>query len=124
MLIPIAAPTRTRQTSARSRSLGYDFALLGLKVSESRVDVIRRAASHTAARIQRVASDDESEAAQMLSDLATSTYRLLDPRRRSKSRERIQLSIFDDIDFELQKGSRAPLFDSNWNALQVAAAAG
>lgn len=124
MLIPIAAPIRNSQSSVRSRSLGYDFALLGLKVSESRVDVIRRAASRTAARIQRVASDDESEVALMLSDLASSTYRLLDPRRRSKSRERIQLSIFDDVDFELQKGSRAPLVDSNWNALQVTAAAG
>ena len=124
MFSPTADPIRTSQSSASSRSLGYDFALLGLKVSESRVDVIRRAASRTAARIQRVASDDESEAAQMLSDLASSTYRLLDPRRRSKSRERIQLSILDDIDFELQKGSRAPLLDANWNELQVGAAAG
>jgi len=109
MFPPIADPIRTIQSSASPRSLGYDFALLGLKVSESRVDVIRRAASRTAARIQRVSSDDECEAAQMLSDLASSTYRLLDPRRRSKSRERIQLSIFDDIDFEVQMGSRTPL---------------
>lgn len=123
MFIPIADPIRSSHSSASSRSLGYDFALLGLKVSESRVDVIRRAASLTAARIQRVASGDECEAARMLSDLAASTYRLLDPRRRSKSRERIQLSIFDDIDFELQKGSRAPLVESNWSALPATAAA-
>ncbi len=123
MFSPTAVPIRSPQSSARSRSLGYDFALLGLKVSESRVDVIRRAASRTAARIQRVASDDEAEAAQMLSDLASSTYRLLDPRRRSKLRERIQLSILEDNDFELQRGSRAPLVDLNWSALPVTAAA-
>src|SRR5690606_30029173 len=92
-------------------SLGYDFALLGLKVSESRVSVIRRAARRTAARIQQVTDNDSIEADQMLSDLAWSTYRLLDPRRRVKSHERIQLSIFDDSDFELQKGSRTPLVE-------------
>lgn len=89
--------------------MGYDFALLGLKVSESRVSVIRRAASRTAARIQQVANSDSIEADQMLSDLASSTYRLLDPRRRVKPHERIQLSMIDDSDFELQQGSRAPL---------------
>ncbi len=99
----------------RSNSLGYDFALLGLSVSESRVDIIRQAASQTAARIQEVAHDEDSgEADQLLSELVSSTYRLLDPRRRVKSRERIQLSIVSDADFELQKGSRTPLlsFDS------------
>ncbi len=93
----------------RTKSLGYDFALLGLSVSESRVDIIRQAASQTAARIQQVANDEACEADQMLSDLASSTYRLLDPRRRAKSHERIQLSIMSDSDFELQKGSRTPL---------------
>ena len=95
----------------RSKSLGYDFALLGLSVSESRVDIIREAASKTAARIQAAAAHDGLAADQMLSDLASSTYRLLDPRRRRKSRERIQLSIVGEQDFELQKGSRSPLFD-------------
>lgn len=123
MFSPTADPIPTSQSSARSRSLGYDFALLGLKVSESRVDVIRRAAGRTAARIQQVTCDDESEASHMLSDLASSTYRLLDPRRRSKSRERIQLSIFDDIDFELQKGSRVPLVVSISQSQHITAAA-
>ncbi len=89
--------------------MGYDFALLGLKVSESRVSVIRRAARRTAARIQRVTDNDSLETDQMLSDLASSTYRLLDPRRRAKPHERIQLSIIDESDFELQKDSRTPL---------------
>ncbi len=93
----------------QTKSLGYDFALLGLRVSESRVEIIRQAASQTAARIQAVADDDECQTDQMLTDLASSTYRLLDPRRRAKSRERIQLSIVSDCDFELQKGSRTPL---------------
>ena len=105
----------------RSKSLGYDFALLGLSVSESRVDIIRQAASQTAARIQEVAHDDSCEADQLLSDLVSSTYRLLDPRRRVKSRERIQLSIVSDADFELQKGSRTPLlsFDSSDEAVST-----
>lgn len=90
-------------------SLGYDFALLGLKASESRVDIIRQAASDTAARIQQVTRSDEDESKLMLSNLASSTYRLLDPRRRQKSGERIQLSIVSDADFEQQKGSRIPL---------------
>lgn len=91
------------------QSLGYDFALLGLKISESRVDIIRQAATSTAARIQQVAQEDAGEVEHMLSDLASSTYRLLDPRRRKKSRERIQLSIISDADFEMQKQSRIPL---------------
>ena len=112
MFSPSVASTTVGQSRTNRSSLGYDFALLGLKVSESRVGIIRQAASRTAARIQRIASDDGGEADQMLSDLASSTYRLLDPRRRTKSRERIQLSIIDDNDFDLQKGSRAPLFDA------------
>ena len=109
MTTPIATPITSHRSRPSSNSLGYDFALLGLKVSESRVSVIRRAASRTAARIQQVANSDSIEADQMLSDLASSTYRLLDPRRRVKPHERIQLSIIDDSDFELQQGSRAPL---------------
>lgn len=99
----------TSQRPSGSKSLGYDFALLGLNVSEARVDIIREAASRTAARIQRIADQEALEADQMLSDLASSTYRLLDPRRRVKPRERIQLSILAEADFEQQRGSRTPL---------------
>ena len=54
MTTPIAATITHNRTHASGNSLGYDFALLGLRVSESRVSVIRRAASRTAARIQQV----------------------------------------------------------------------
>lgn len=96
-------------SGAKPSSLGYDFALLGLRASEARVDIIRHAATQTAARIQQVACDDEDESDQLLADLVSSTYRLLDPRKRSKLWERIQLSIVDDADFDLQKRSRCPL---------------
>lgn len=88
--------------------MGYDFALLGLKARESRVDVIRRAAKETAAKIQQLASNDV-EHDKMLSDLATSTYRLLDPRKRQKPLERIQLCIFGEEELETQKHSRVAL---------------
>ncbi len=101
--------TSTNCKQPASKSLGYDFALLGLVASEARVDIIRQAARETAARIQQVASEDADEADQLLSSLASSTYRLLDPRRRKKSGERIQLSIVGETDFELQKSSRTPL---------------
>ncbi len=89
--------------------LGYDFALLGLSARESRVEVIREAARNTASRIQQLPDQAEDERDMLLSDLATSTYRLLDPRRRRKPLERIQLSIFSESDFDLQQKSRAPL---------------
>ena len=92
-----------------SRSLGYDFALLGLNAREARVDVIREAARNTAIRIHEAASEDQGELDVMLSDLATSTYRLLDPRRRNKPLERIQLCLFGESDLELQQLSRTPL---------------
>lgn len=93
---------------AISRSLGYDFALLGLNARESRVEIIRKAAHRTAERIHDAAVD-EQEQNSMLSDLATSTYRLLDPRRRQKMLERVQLCILSEDDLELQKGSRVKL---------------
>ena len=88
--------------------LGYDFALLGLKAREARVEVIRKAARQTASRING-SSEVLNEQDEMLSHLATSTYRLLDPRRRDRSHERIQLCIFSEEDLESQKRSRVPL---------------
>lgn len=92
------------------RSLGYDFAMLGLRARESRVEVIREAASTTAYRIQRASLEASADRETLLSDLATSTYRLLDPRKRGKLMERVQLSIFSESDFERQQLSREPLF--------------
>lgn len=94
--------------TARDAALGFDFALLGLKAGEARTDVIREAAIGIAARIGD-ASTDESEQSVMLAALATSTYRLLDPRRRRKLIERIQLSMVRETDWDLQKLSRCEL---------------
>lgn len=91
-----------------SRSLGYDFALLGLSARESRVEVIRQAAEKTAAKIHDAATD-EAETDSMLTDLAASTYRLLDPRKRQKMIERVQLCIHSEQDLDLQKASRSRL---------------
>ncbi len=96
-------PNRSRR--AVSRALGYDFALLGLPAREARVQVIRDAARLTAALIHEAAIDEHDQQV-MLSDLAASTYRLLDPRRRARMLERIQLSIFSEEDLQAQQGSR------------------
>ena len=86
-------------------SLGYDFALLGLAAREARVAVIRRAASRTAQHIQQAASSAEEREA-MLANLTASTYRLLDPRKRQRRMERVQLCVLGESDLELQLGSR------------------
>ncbi len=105
------SPESNDQQASRAvaRPLGFDFALLGLKAREARVEVIREAAQNMAARIQQLPDQPAVERDILLSDLATSTYRLLDPRRRRKPLERIQLSIFSETDFELQQKSREPL---------------
>ena len=112
MVISAKKTKRTEGEKAQPRliknSLGYDFALLGLRAHESRVSVIRKAAAETAHRISDEASGaDEQD--QMLSKLATSTYRLLDPRKRQKSSERAQLCIHSEEDLERQKLARKKL---------------
>ncbi|QDV27475.1 hypothetical protein [Aureliella helgolandensis] len=102
-------PTSNTTLHSGPGRLGYDFALLGLNARESRVEVIREAAGRTAARIQQAFPADSKEQAELLSDLATSTYRLLDPRNRERPFERIQLCIVSEGDLELRKGSRTPL---------------
>lgn len=89
-MVTFVAKTRT-VAYPKVNPLGYDFALLGLRAREARVQVIRKAATSTAARINRRAS--QSEKVQMLTELASATYRLLDPRNRSKTSERIQLCL-------------------------------
>lgn len=100
--------SNTKQPTLIADSLGYDFAVLGLKAHESRIHVIRKAAIETAHRIQDE-SDCESEQGEMLSQLAASTYRLLDPRRRPSTSERVQLCLHSEEDLELQKQSRRTL---------------
>ncbi len=97
---------------SRALSLGYDFALLGLKGREARVDVIRTAAERTASKIP--ASLEVSERVEMLTELAASTYRLLDPRRRQRPMERILLGLGAEIDPVLATVSRRPLVASDY----------
>lgn len=100
--------------SSGARSLGYDFALLGLQARESRVEVIRNAAEKTALRIQSDAEDDQR--LDMLSELAASTYRLLDPRRRRRTMERVQLSNMADFEPSLATVGKAPLLEPEISA--------
>lgn len=92
---------------SRAQPLGYDFALLGLKGREARVDVIRGAAERTASKIPETL--EVSERVNMLAELAASTYRLLDPRRRQRSMERVQLSMATENEPALATVSRQPL---------------
>lgn len=89
-------------------ALRQDFKRLGLSVSESRVEVIREAAIEAACHIRQL--EESRERKLELSNLAVSTYRLLDPRRRARYYERVQLSIYSERDMELQEQSRKPLF--------------
>ncbi|MEM8733160.1 MAG: hypothetical protein AAGG44_03000 [Planctomycetota bacterium] len=91
-------------------ALGYDYAVLGLPARESRTRVIRQAADRTLDRIQDVATDRD-EYDQMVSKVLVSTYRLLDPRRRQRSVERVQLSVFSEDDWDRQRSSRQPLIE-------------
>ncbi len=90
-------------------SLGYDFALLGLPARESRVEVIRNAAESAAEKIQNAV--DEDQRVEMLAELATSTYRLLDPRRRKRILERIQLSNLSEVETNIASVAKVPLVD-------------
>ncbi len=72
--------------------------------------MVRRAAVLTAGRIRETESVNQSEESHLLGELATSTYRLLDPRRRQRIRDRVQLSIFSEQDFDLQKRSELSPF--------------
>ena len=103
----VTLTTSNPPPKSRVSSLGYDFALLGLKGREARVDVIRVAAEQTASKIPLTL--DASERVEMLTELAASTYRLLDPRRRTRSMERVQLSLASENDPTLVTVSLQPL---------------
>ena len=97
-------PPAAKAPEVVPNSLGYDFALLGLAARECRVNTIRKAARQTAKRIHNTSSAGEHHL--MLSHLAISTYRLLDPRRRNHNVERIYLSLVTDEDWDRQRLSR------------------
>lgn len=92
-----------------SAGLGFAYATLGLRAGEARVDAIREAARISAQTIQEVTKEEEDRLV-TLADVATSAYRLLDPRKRLKRIERIQLSIISERALELPQGARQPLF--------------
>ncbi len=94
-------------------SLGFDYALLGLKTKEARVEVIREAAKRTAKQIQTAFPDNKNEVDSMLTDVAMSTYRLLDPRNRRHFEERIQLCVFSEGDMEMQDSSKKELLNGS-----------
>jgi hypothetical protein len=105
-MVTLVPPHHDSTTPAR-KSLGYDFALLGLKAREARVEVIRSAAERTAAKIPDATQD--AQRVEMLAELATATYRLLDPRRRSKTIERLQLSLVSEVEPVLATVAKKPL---------------
>lgn len=90
--------------------LGYDFAVLGLSSRECRTGIIRKAADRAVEQAQSVAADGK-ERSELTAQVVTSTYRLLDPRRRLHPQERIQLSIFSEDDWERQRNSRRLLLE-------------
>ncbi|MBX3422926.1 MAG: hypothetical protein KF752_15335 [Pirellulaceae bacterium] len=98
----------TRRKRSLSNGLGSAYATLGLRVSEARVDAIRSAAQASAAKLQEVVADP-NQRIELLSSVATSAYRLLDPRRRANRLERIQLCIVSERASELQQAARRPL---------------
>jgi hypothetical protein len=108
--MPTVNPTQNHQQPARrlSRGLGYAYATLGLRAGEARVDAIRFAA-HTSADQLKQAVDSQDNLVELLADVATSTYRLLDPRKRVRKMERIQLCLISEMALELQQSSKKPL---------------
>lgn len=92
---PSAGKSRSAASSLGEPSLlsalsDRDFRRLGVSLNETRRTVIRRAAdrsSRTLARRQLVNPSDKT--ATQLSQVATSAYRLLDPRQRESSKDRV-----------------------------------
>lgn len=101
-------PVQQRETN-NPLGLGAEFALLGLRGREARTGVIRHAARKVATQISAAEVRPAVKQA-MLGELATSTYRLLDPRRRTRAVERIHLCVFSEVDLELQKQASVSWF--------------
>jgi hypothetical protein len=94
-----------------STGLGHAYATLGLRAQEARIDAIRQAACSTAQKIQEFANDD-GEREGLLAEIALCAYRLLDPRKRVRQIERVQLCILSERSLELQAQSRKPLLSA------------
>lgn len=88
--------SKARKNNNHDRqNLAY-FRLLGLRSGESRVEVIRDAALAMSIGLSRESQRDNS--LQQRQEIAVATYRLLDPRRRRRLVERIQLCYPIDRD--------------------------
>ena len=74
--------------------IAADFAVLGLRFSEARTAVIRQAIRQTIRKLQESDADTENEqGASQRADVAVATYRIIDPRRRQRFWERVNLSF-------------------------------
>lgn len=86
-----------------------DFAVLGLRFSEARTAVIRKAVRQTVRKLRETetASElDHDDTAANMADVAVATYRVLDPRRRQRFWERLNLSFgvsFEDDSTERKR---------------------
>lgn len=86
-----------------------DFAVLGLRFSEARTAVIRKAVRQTVRKLREtetVSDLDHDDTASNMADVAVATYRVLDPRRRQRFWERLNLSFgvsFEDDSTERKR---------------------
>jgi hypothetical protein len=98
-------------TEASFEATRVDYKRLGLSVAESRVDVIRAATRRQARRAYEGAVTNEGVEVQ-LSSIALTAYRLLDPRRRPRMSERVQLCYPLDRDDPVQLPQQLSILDS------------
>lgn len=88
--------THTTPENTNQRLTPEDFAVLGLRFSEARTAVIRKAARQTSRKLRanEIEVDcDSDQATANIADVAIATYRILDPRRRRRFWERLNLSM-------------------------------
>ena len=106
------AQDQTRRRSRASFRLARDFILLGLARREARPERIRQATMSAAKRIRLAPVSSEVKLA-MTGELATSTYRLLDTRLRSRTTERIKLCVYSEVDWDRQRQAYQSWFDGD-----------
>ena len=84
-----------------------DFAVLGLRFSEARTAVIRKAVRQTVRKLRETETEsemDNDDTTANMAVVAVATYRVLDPRRRQRFWERLNLSF--GVSFEDESGDR------------------
>jgi hypothetical protein len=113
MVVSIVSPEKTKppHKPRLSTGLGYAFATLGLRAGEARIDAIRRATTLSSGSLRQAAEEGE-DLIPLLADIATSAYRLLDPRKRVRKTERIQLCLISERALDLKQQSRQSLLKS------------